>query len=223
MNAFILTNLKPNGKSKSHEVLQTLMGVMDTCLIEFECGAVEPSTGQAENIDFLFIDVNNLNVKELFNLATVRADLPLNKVLYNVNPKDEKIQILALKAGFAGVFCANEPIELTVKGFQKIKNGQRWFSREVMFKVIEQLVANYPHNNKTQKTETEHWLTKRELAITERVAEGAQNKEIADSLHISVNTVKTHVYSIFRKTNCRNRVELIRWYQARFIESNFAD
>lgn len=223
MNAYIFTSLKPNGKSKSHEVLQTIMGVMDTCSIEFECGAVEPSTGQAENIDFLFIDVNGLSTKELFGLATVRADLPLNKVLYNVNQKDEKTQILALKAGFAGVFCTNEPIELTVKGFQKIKAGQRWFSREVMIKVIDQLATNYPTKNKTKKVETESWLTKRELAITERIAEGAQNQEIADSLHISVNTVKTHVYSIFRKTNCRNRVELIRWYQARFIENNFAE
>jgi DNA-binding CsgD family transcriptional regulator len=43
------------------------------------------------------------------------------------------------------------------------------------------------------------------------IGQGAQNKEIADQLHISVNTVKTHVYSIYRKTSCRNRVELIKW------------
>ncbi|HAU92054.1 MAG TPA: hypothetical protein DCW59_06830, partial [Alteromonas sp.] len=43
------------------------------------------------------------------------------------------------------------------------------------------------------------------------VSKGAQNQEIADTLHISVNTVKTHIYSIFRKTNSRNRVELVAW------------
>lgn len=223
MNAFILTKSKPSGKSKSHNVLQSIMDIMDACSIEFDYGAVEPSTGRAKNIDFLFIDAINLSTKDLFDLAIVRAELPLNKVLFNVDKVDERIQISALKAGFGGVFFTNEPIELTVKGLEKLKSGQRWFSREIMTKLIEQLVTHYPHSNKKTKLETDSWLTKRELAITERIAEGAQNQEIADSLHISVNTVKTHVYSIFRKTSCRNRVELIRWYQARFIENHFID
>ena len=52
-------------------------------------------------------------------------------------------------------------------------------------------------------------LTKRERTIIGLVSKGAQNREIADQLHISPNTVKTHLYSIFRKTSSRNRIELI--------------
>ncbi|MEM0909401.1 MAG: response regulator transcription factor [Pseudomonadota bacterium] len=223
MNAYILTKSKPNGKSKSQEVLKTFIDLMDACSIDSDFGTFEPSTSQAKNIDFLFIDASDLGTTELFKLAIVRADLPVNKVLFNVAKRDEKIQIAALKAGFGGVFLTSEPIELIVKGLEKLKSGHRWFSREIMTKLIDQLVSQYPHSNKTTKPATDHWLTKRELAITERIAEGAQNREIAADLNISVNTVKTHVYSIFRKTNCRNRVELIRWYQARFIEKDFID
>jgi DNA-binding NarL/FixJ family response regulator len=56
-------------------------------------------------------------------------------------------------------------------------------------------------------------LTKRENTIIGLVSCGAKNQEIADQLHISPNTVKTHLYSIFRKTSSRNRIELISWTQ----------
>ena len=56
-------------------------------------------------------------------------------------------------------------------------------------------------------------LTKRENAIIGLVSKGAKNAEIAEQLHISPNTVKTHLYSIFRKTQSRNRVELISMTQ----------
>ena len=54
-------------------------------------------------------------------------------------------------------------------------------------------------------------MTKRENTIIDLVTKGSKNHEIADQLNISTNTVKTHIYSIFRKTNSRNRIELITW------------
>ena len=45
------------------------------------------------------------------------------------------------------------------------------------------------------------------------IAEGARNKEIAEQLQISANTVKVHVSAIFKKTHSRNRTELVRWLQ----------
>ena len=56
-------------------------------------------------------------------------------------------------------------------------------------------------------------LTKQEKRIIQLVAEGARNKEIAENLNISAHTVKAHLSSIFRKTQVRNRVELLRWVQ----------
>ncbi|HTK21056.1 MAG TPA: helix-turn-helix transcriptional regulator [Mucilaginibacter sp.] len=48
-------------------------------------------------------------------------------------------------------------------------------------------------------------LTKMEAAIVELLLKGLSNKEIADQLHISEETVKKHVYNIFRKTKVKNR------------------
>jgi DNA-binding CsgD family transcriptional regulator len=58
-------------------------------------------------------------------------------------------------------------------------------------------------------------LTRRELEILNWLASGQSNKELARSLQISPNTVKTHVARLYAKLEVRNRVEAIE--KARFL------
>jgi len=53
-------------------------------------------------------------------------------------------------------------------------------------------------------------LTSREEEVLIPVAQGWTNSEIADDLHISISTVKTHLASLMRKL-ARNRVEIAMW------------
>jgi len=57
-------------------------------------------------------------------------------------------------------------------------------------------------------------LTKTEIQIVGLLYEGLANKEIADKLFISQETVKKHVYNMFRKTAVKNRTALIRTLQS---------
>jgi DNA-binding NarL/FixJ family response regulator len=54
-------------------------------------------------------------------------------------------------------------------------------------------------------------LTSREEEIPIPVARGWTNSEIADDLHISISTVKTHLASLMRKLDARNRVDIAMW------------
>lgn len=57
-------------------------------------------------------------------------------------------------------------------------------------------------------------LTPRECQILEQLASGQSNKELARSLGVSPNTVKTHIAALYAKLEVRNRVEAIekaRW------------
>jgi DNA-binding CsgD family transcriptional regulator len=56
---------------------------------------------------------------------------------------------------------------------------------------------------------TQYNLTPREKEVMEFVCKGYNNAEIADELFISQNTVKHHIYNLFRKLDVKNRVELI--------------
>jgi NarL family two-component system response regulator LiaR len=52
-------------------------------------------------------------------------------------------------------------------------------------------------------------LTKREEEILELLTAGKLNKEIADKLHISIDTVKKHLKNIYKKLDVRNRTEAV--------------
>jgi len=64
------------------------------------------------------------------------------------------------------------------------------------------------------KLAKEHKLTPRQLEILELILQGYSNKEIAQKLFISNNTVKTHIHHLYEKLNVKNRMEIIQ----RFIE-----
>ena len=58
-------------------------------------------------------------------------------------------------------------------------------------------------------------LTERELDVLRLLASGLSNVEIAEGMHLSVNTVKTHLKHVYRKLDVSNRTEASRWAQLR--------
>jgi len=53
-------------------------------------------------------------------------------------------------------------------------------------------------------------LTAKEKVVIQKLFDGASNQEIAEALHLSINTVKTHIKNIFNKYNVNSRVELYK-------------
>jgi len=57
------------------------------------------------------------------------------------------------------------------------------------------------------KPEVRDELTPREVEVLERVVEGATNKEIAEALVVTENTVKIHLHNILEKLHLQNRIQ----------------
>lgn len=62
---------------------------------------------------------------------------------------------------------------------------------------------------KTRPETTDSYLTSREREVLEGVASAWSNSEIAEEFTISTETVKSHVSTLLRKLDCRNRIELV--------------
>lgn len=65
-----------------------------------------------------------------------------------------------------------------------------------------------PENSEPQLLQLD-LLSKREKEVLTLMAAGLSNAEIADQLHVSVSTVKTHAYRIFKKLNVKRRTQAI--------------
>ncbi len=105
--------------------------------------------------------------------------------------------------GIRGVFYERDHLNQLLKGVDSMFNGEMWFSREVMTKVVLDKNVFSP--------KVKEILTQREIEILSLVAGGAKNEEIAEKLFISTSTVKTHIYNIFKKINVTNRLQAALW------------
>jgi len=78
-------------------------------------------------------------------------------------------------------------------------------------------LQNISNNSESQLSFEENCvkynLTKTEIQITQFLSLGMSNKEIAEKMHISEETVKKHIYHIYRKTTVKNRTSLLHKLQ----------
>ena len=125
---------------------------------------------------------------------------------YNVDPKVE-IENLALTNNIQGLFYKHDPLYILPKGITAILNGDLWYSRKTLTRCILQNSST----NHFRDYSTANNLTLREREILFLMASGCSNKEVATKLNISVHTVKTHIYNIYKKIKVNSRFQAALW------------
>ncbi len=86
-----------------------------------------------------------------------------------------------------------------------VSSGQVWLPPAIMAQLISAIppARSIDHDENHKEP-----LSKREEEVARLVTGGLSNQEIADTIHVSVRTVKAHLTSIFAKTGYRDRLEL---------------
>jgi DNA-binding NarL/FixJ family response regulator len=126
-------------------------------------------------------------------------------ILYDVD-RAQCIEPDALRRGIRGILYAQQPIEFFPRAVRAVLNGELWYPRRFLNQFI---VAEDDHSNPT--AEACVLLTRRERQIVARLAKGWTNRKIARDFRISINTVKTHLYNIYKKIRVGNRFQAIVW------------
>ena len=84
--------------------------------------------------------------------------------------------------------------------------------RGIIERRIKSVITVAPQTNlQYLMQENERQLSRRETEILQLVITGISNKDIAEKLFISIHTVKTHLYNIYKTLKIRNRVEAVAW------------
>ncbi|HCH0946408.1 TPA: helix-turn-helix transcriptional regulator [Vibrio parahaemolyticus] len=130
-------------------------------------------------------------------------------VLVNAEP-NLRVESLLTWSNLKGLFYFEDDFDKVMMGLKGILNGENWLSRDILNQLIGYLLSL---NNTVGELETklEMELTRREMQVLTALCQGGSNLDIADSLFVSEHTVKSHLYSIFRKLEVKNRMQAITW------------
>jgi DNA-binding NarL/FixJ family response regulator len=118
----------------------------------------------------------------------------------------------AVRQGCCGIVPKQTSTELLVKSIRKVHAGEFWLDRTTTAEVIRRLAKKGASNSNTGARlglrEQGGALSTREREIVILVAQGFKNKEMAERMFISEQTVKNHLHNIFDKLGVSDRLEL---------------
>jgi DNA-binding NarL/FixJ family response regulator len=134
---------------------------------------------------------------------------PLAVVVITTFDLDEYVHG-ALKAGARGFLLKDAGPELLSQAVRSAAAGDALIAPSVTARLLSAF-SELGSSTRGQAAQPIDPLTEREEEVLVTVARGRTNAEIADDLHISLSTVKTHLASLMTKLGARNRVELAMW------------
>lgn len=132
---------------------------------------------------------------------------PMAVVVITTFDLDEYVH-RALQAGARGFLLKDAGPDLLVQALHAAAAGDALIAPSVTARLLREFANSSQQSTAMQPVDP---LTQREEQVLVTVAQGLTNAEIADSLHITLSTVKTHIASLMNKLAARNRVELAMW------------
>jgi DNA-binding NarL/FixJ family response regulator len=155
--------------------------------------------------DVILMDVNMPRQNGIETVKIIKWEMPHIQIVMLTVSDDDNDLFEAIKSGAKGYLLKNlEPLELYGM-LDRLRQGEAPISGAMAAKILREF--RQPEYTQGKETQAVDELTTREIEVLEQVVTGASNKEIADALHITENTVKIHLRNILEKLHVQNRIQ----------------
>ena len=155
--------------------------------------------------DVVLLDIRMPDGDGLNSLGRLKLERPNLPILMLSTYDNPTYVARAVALGAAGYILKGAPREKLIDAVRKAAAGESAWTRDELRRVTGALAT--PRLN----ADVEVPLTQRESEVLRQLALGLTNKEIAQALHISYETVKEHVQHILRKVGVSDRTQAAVW------------
>jgi len=178
---------------------------------EFECVAAFPDTRQAlQHVrhfkpDVIMTDIEMPVMNGIDTTRLIKGEYPAMKILVLTVFEDKEKIFQALCAGGSGYILKNSTPEQILQALMDTYKGGSPLSPSVAKLVVQFFQLNMP----VAATTEDYNLTPKEKELLECLADGKSYKMIADKMGISLETVKTHMKSVYKKLHVNSSHEAV--------------
>ena len=167
------------------------------------------------NIVLLDLGLRNQNSLQIVKLS--KQHFPGTKIIVmDLIPLQSDV-FEFIQAGVAGFILKDASIAEFLKTIRSVYKGTQVLPPHLTGSLFSQIVEHAINGSKPSAIIESTRMTKREKQVVELIADGFANKEIAQKLHLSTYTVKSHVHNILEKLALHTRMQIAN--QAHFSES----
>lgn len=155
--------------------------------------------------DILLMDIRMDTMTGLDAAQTILTNYKDAKILFLTTFLDDEYIVKALKIGSKG-YILKQNYDSIIPCIKAVRMGQTVFGDEIITK-IPSLITD---TNKLKFSSFD--ITEKEFEIIVQVANGLNNKEIAETLFLSEGTIRNYISNILEKLNLRDRTQLAIFY-----------
>lgn len=143
------------------------------------------------------------------------------RVIMLLDSRERELIVDAFRFGAHGVVFRDEPLRIITKCIHAVHSGQIWANSLYVGYLIEALKRAMPLANGDFSAAER--LTKRERDIASLIAEGLTNRDIANRLGLTENTVRNYLQHVFDKVGRSSRAELMLYWIQRTQQMSVTD
>lgn len=154
--------------------------------------------------DLILMDIDMPKCNGLEAVKRIKQDTPEAQIIMLTVSDDDDSLFQAIKNGARGYLLKDLEPHRLFEMLEGVRQGEAPISGVMAAKILQEL--RHPDEDAEQSIDVDA-LTSREIEVLELVVQGATNKEIAETLVITENTVKIHLRNILEKLHVQNRVQ----------------
>jgi DNA-binding NarL/FixJ family response regulator len=159
--------------------------------------------------DVLILDLRMPHMDGLAALQALQQIEKKTRIIILTASEDKNEFVQAMKLGCSGIVLKQTAPELIVKSIRKVHGGEIWLDSHTTAAVMRQFATTEEMmGGGSAKGRERSPLSQREREIVSLVAQGYKNREMAEKMFISEQTVKNHLHNIFDKLGVSDRLEL---------------